>query len=276
MTSAEPLKIVILIPARYHSSRFPGKPLAQINGKSMIERVYQNATDSTFDTFVVTDDNQIEKHVLNFGGKVLRVDDDVCCGTDRIHLSYQRFLKNSKSSTNNKNINYSLIINLQGDEPLLTGSLLKKLGYWHLNSNYHIATLVKRHSLASTHDHDNDKYLNPNVVKAIFIADDNNTKKDTEGGYCPYFSRSPIPHNTTCDTNLNWYQHIGVYSYLPQALETFVQTKPTQLEQMERLEQLRALSLNMRIGALATEANLIGVDIPEDIIKVENELKKHD
>ncbi|MBF0297137.1 MAG: 3-deoxy-manno-octulosonate cytidylyltransferase [Oligoflexia bacterium] len=276
-------KIVILIPARYQSSRFPGKPLATIAGKSMINIVYNNAISSSFDTYVVTDNNLIEEHVLSFGGKVLRVDDEVNCGTDRIHLAYSRFL--NKSESNNCS-SYSLIINLQGDEPLLKGSELKALGEWHLNSKYDITTLVKRHTFSVTTPATpttpqlREKYLGPNVVKAVFVADNLNSSK---AGRCLYFSRSPIPHLPLSDNNnetdknnenLIWHQHVGIYSYRPHILETFVKSNATYLEQVEKLEQLRALSIGMNIGALVTENELISVDTPEDIIKVEKLFKK--
>ena len=254
-------RALILIPARYASTRFPGKPLAMIAGKSMIERVYQScaeltlsSTDSNIknlaiEVAVVTDDHRIEEHVKGFGGNVIRIDDDVPSGTERIYLAYQR---------NFKDQDFDFIINVQGDEPLLKGGdLLDLLDFHLLHPEYHIATLVRKME-------DFSDFSDPNRVKAVYNKAD---------GHCLYFSRSPVPYARDKSDLKHWFLHIGVYSYKAQALEAFCSLDEGELEKIERLEQLRALGAGMRIGASTIDHELIGVDTPEDILKVEGVLK---
>ncbi len=241
--------VQILIPARFQSSRFPGKPLAQISGKSMIERVYQNCAESGFAAAVVTDDDRIEQAVKAFGGKVFRVDDDVPSGSERIALCYERYLAVNKPD---------LVINVQGDEPLLKGDVLKELADFHLKSNFEITTLIRERQ-ASEED-----FKNPNVVKAVW------SQKSKQ---CLYFSRGSLPFDRDQKNQHPWYQHIGVYSYRPSALSAFVKMPLATLEDLEKLEQLRALENEMKIGAILTTQKLIGVDVPHDIQKVEGALR---
>ncbi len=242
--------VVILIPARYASSRFPGKPLTMISGKTMIQRVYQNCLDSGFETAVVTDNEEIERVVKSFGGKVLRVDDDVPSGSERIALAYERFLAESKPS---------LVINVQGDEPLLKGSVLKELAEFHLKSDFEIGTLLRERNSSD------EDFKNPNVVKAIWSQ---------VSQQCLYFSRQSLPYDRDGGKSYSWYQHIGVYSYKPSALSAFVKLPMARLEDLEKLEQLRALENKMRIGAILTTQKLMGVDVPEDVKKVEGALNE--
>ncbi|WP_408097239.1 3-deoxy-manno-octulosonate cytidylyltransferase [Peredibacter sp. HCB2-198] len=240
--------VVILIPARFASSRFPGKPLALIAGKSMIQRVYENCFASGFETAVVTDHDGIEKHVKEFGGKVLRIDDDVPSGSERIALAYERYLKEK---------NPDLVINVQGDEPLLKGDVLKELAEFHMKSDYEITTLIRERSVKD------EDFKNPNVVKAVWSSISNQ---------CFYFSRQSLPYDRDGGREYPWYQHIGVYSYRPKALTSFVKLPMSRLEDLEKLEQLRGLENGMRIGAVLTTQKLIGVDVPEDVKKVEGVL----
>lgn len=240
---------VVLIPARYQSSRFPGKPLAPIAGKSMIERVYTQAARSGFESYVVTDDGRIEEHVKSFGGKVLRVDDDVPSGSERIALAYQRFLK-SKAGV-------EFVVNVQGDEPLLNGEVLKELVSFHQNSTFDVTTLVRPRSRSEA------DWTNPNVVKAVLGL----------AGRCSYFSRASVPFERDGAT-APWHQHIGVYCYRVKALEAFVRLPVSPLENLEKLEQLRGLENGLSFGALATGQRLIGVDTPEDIKRVEEALRE--
>lgn len=241
-------RVVILIPARFASSRFPGKPLAKILGISMVERVFMNCKESGFPTYVVTDNQDIEKHVNDFGGNVLRVDDDVPSGSERIALAYERHLQSEKPE---------LVINVQGDEPLLKGDVLKELAEFHLGSDFEIATLLRERSVKE------EDFSNPNVVKAVYA---------TVSKQCLYFSRQSLPFNRDGGRDYSWYHHIGVYSYLPLALKAFVKLPPALLEDLEKLEQLRALENQMKIGAILTKQKLIGVDVPEDVKKVEGAL----
>lgn len=266
-------RALILIPARYASSRFPGKPLAMIAGKSMIQRVYEscsllrdslrNPTNNNIsnnkaensirnlfvEVAVVTDDERIEKHVGDFGGKVIRIDDDVPSGTERIHLAYKRFFSQE---------NFDFIINVQGDEPLLLGNdLLELLGFHLQHPNYAITTLIRKMD-------DFSNFEDPNRVKAVYNSAD---------GHCLYFSRSPVPYCREQGELKSWYLHIGVYCYKTQSLETFCCLGEGELEKIERLEQLRALGAGMAIGATVINHELIGVDTPEDIKRVEGVLK---
>lgn len=243
-------KALVLIPARYQSSRFPGKPLVPLLGQSLISRVYQNMQLKTssdgeedevaLDVWVVTDDDRIEKHLQGLGAQVCRVDDNVVSGSERIALSFKRYFKKS---------DYKLVINVQGDEPLLTSQEVIRLAQFHLKNKFDIATIYR------TVSGDLD---NPNRVKAV-VGDN---------GRCLYFSRAQVPSGEG-----NWKQHIGIYSYLPDALEKFASLPPSKLELREMLEQLRALEAGMTIGAIETTLELIGVDTPHDINVVEGVLR---
>ena len=243
-------KFTILIPARYESSRFLGKPLATILGESMISRVYRNCESSGAKVYVVTDDSRIENHVLDFEGNVLRIDDDVKSGSERVFLAYERFLREK---------GYEYVINVQGDEPLLDGSELNRLFDFHKDSKFDITTIVKRKKIDSD-------FTNPDRVKAAF-------SKAT--GKCHYFSRASIPfHQEVTDSNEgHWFLHIGVYCYKVDKLEQFFRSGKSYFENCEKLEQLRALDNNMSIGAIETKLDLMGVDVPEDIKKLEGVLK---
>jgi 3-deoxy-manno-octulosonate cytidylyltransferase (CMP-KDO synthetase) len=255
-------RVLILIPARFKSTRFPGKPLAPILGISMIERVFVNTSQAQasgfhFDTFVVTDDARIEVHVKSFSENVLRVDDEVISGSLRIALAYERFFKA-------KNNEYDLIINVQGDEPLLNSADLVRLASFHFESSFDIATLVKKQK-----GFDKD-FLDPNKVKVAMSELD---------GRAFYFSRASIPYKRDSadvtpidEKNDYWFYHIGVYSYRPEALIEFANHKETRLENLEKLEQLRALEIGLTIGARETESTIMGVDTPADIKKVEEVL----
>jgi 3-deoxy-manno-octulosonate cytidylyltransferase (CMP-KDO synthetase) len=236
-------KICILIPARYQSSRFPGKPLALIKGVSMIRRVLDNSELSGYPSFVVTDDERIESHLHEFGGKVLRVDDDVPSGTQRIGLAYERYLKAQ---------GVDMVVNVQGDEPLLPGRVLSDLIDFHCAHHFDVTTLVVRRerSAASWND--------PNVVKAV-VGQNNE---------CLYFSRSSVPYDRD-GREKSWLQHVGVYCYSAQALERFCAGSETLLSQIEQLEQLKGMEFGLKYGALEVKLDLVGVDRPEDIKRVE-------
>lgn len=247
--------VLILIPARFASSRFPGKPLAMIKGQSMIQRVLTNCLearhpDYQFEAFVVTDDDRIENHVKTFSPNVVRVDDDVISGTLRIELAYERYFKAK---------GFDLIINVQGDEPLLGGQELVGLAEFHLKSPFDITTLVKK--LPGF----DQVFQDPNKVKVAMSE---------ETGRAFYFSRSPIPYKReqSASDQDYWFLHIGVYSYKPAALFQFSKAPESRLEYLEKLEQLRALEIGLSIGAYPTTSTIMGVDHPEDIKKVEEVL----
>lgn len=238
-------KFLVLIPARYNSSRFPGKPLAKIKDKPMIQYVYENCKEAGIDSFVVTDDERIEKAVKEFGGNVVRVDDEVETGSERIALAYERFFKN-----------YDYIINVQGDEPLLISSEIERIKKFHLNNDFDITTAVKKRRNIE------EDFTNKNIVKCVFSEVSNQ---------CLYFSRESIPYGREQKV-IDWYQHIGIYSYKAKSLKKFVKLPISTLEATEKLEQLRALENGMTIGAMLTDLNLIGVDDPQDILKIEGVL----
>lgn len=235
-------KAVVLIPARYQSSRFPGKPLADIDGQSMIERVYHKASESGLKVCVVTDDDRIESHLIEKKLNVVRVDDDVPSGTERIALAFDRFFANE---------GYEYIVNFQGDEPLFPGAELKRILNFHLNTKFDIATFVRQRNQSE------QDFKNPNVVKAILGANEQ----------CFYFTRASAPFNRTQEDAL-WWQHLGVYCYSAESLKKFVACKLSRLENWEKLEQLRALENGLTLGALETTHTSLGVDTPEDLAKV--------
>lgn len=249
-------RVLILIPARFASTRFPGKPLALIGGISMIQRVQQNCSQAQspgfeFSSYVVTDDQKVEDHVKTFSSNVVRVDDDVISGTLRIQLAYERFFQKD---------NYDLVINVQGDEPLLDASDLVRLAQFHLSGPFDIGTLVKKQFGFS------GDFQDANKVKVAMSE---------ATGAAFYFSRASIPYKRDTLSNPEndyWFLHIGVYSYKPRALNLFSKNPETRLENLEKLEQLRALEIGLTIGALATVSTVIGVDVPLDIIKVEEVL----
>jgi 3-deoxy-manno-octulosonate cytidylyltransferase (CMP-KDO synthetase) len=173
------------------------------------------------------------------------VDDDVPSGSERIALAYQRFLERE---------NAQLVINVQGDEPLLKGEVLKELAQFHLNSSFAITTLLRERRSGE------EDFKNPNVVKAVW---------SDQSKQCFYFSRQSLPYDRDGGKDFAWYQHIGVYSYRPEALLKFVKLPVSRLEDLEKLEQLRALENGYSIGAILTTQKLIGVDVPDDIKKVE-------
>ncbi len=210
----------------------------------MIERVYKNMLASGFDTAVVTDNDKIEAHLKERKINYHRVDDNVISGSERIALALERFYEPDE---------YDVVINVQGDEPLLKKDSIKELAEFHANSHFDIATIIR------PRNNDHEDFNNPNIVKAVYFQ---------ETGACPYFSRSGIPNNQRSE-NKKWFQHIGVYSYRPKALRDFTKTKPGIIESQESLEQLRALELGLSIGAIEKDIDLIGVDIPSDIAKVE-------
>lgn len=248
--------VLILIPARFASSRFPGKPLAIIAGKTMISRVLENCSKTShpeiaFHAYVVTDSKEVEEHVRTISDKVVRVDDDVISGTLRIELAYNRFFKDK---------NYDLVINVQGDEPLLEGSDLARLAEFHLNKPYDITTLVKKQMGFGS------VFQDANKVKVAMSE---------LTGAAFYFSRAGIPFkrdSSVDEKNDYWFLHIGVYSYRPSALGRFAVGSVSRLEDLEKLEQLRALEMGMTIGALETNSIVMGVDHPSDVLKVEEVL----
>lgn len=239
------IKIAALIPARYDSSRFPAKALAKINNKAMIVRVMEAVEKSQLidQVYVATDDQRIKKEVEAAGGQALMTSREHQCGTDRIAEAAQK-------------IDAELIVNVQGDEPLITAKVIEKAIKPFLSDKELKLSTLKRKVTA-------EKAQNPDLVKVITDKND----------YAIYFSRSLIPYyRDHKKLNKEYFQHIGLYVYRKDFLLKFAEMEATPLEKAESLEQLRALENGYQIKVVETEANLIGVDRREDIAAVEKEL----
>ena len=237
------MKILGLIPARYASTRFPAKPLADIAGKSMIQRVYGQAQKSkTLNKVVVaTDHAEIFKHVEQFGGAVCMTKESHVSGTDRC---YEAMTQQEEQ--------YDYVINIQGDEPFIRPEQIDLLGEL-LNGVTEIATLIKLIENA-------DQLFNPNVVKAVV----------NKYGEALYFSRSTIPHiRNTPDSDWmikhRFFKHIGMYAYRSDILEQLTKLPVSSLESAESLEQLRWLENGFNISTAETSIETIGIDTPADL-----------
>jgi 3-deoxy-manno-octulosonate cytidylyltransferase (CMP-KDO synthetase) len=231
-----------VIPVRFGATRFPGKPLAPILGRPMVQWVYEGARASKLLSRVViaTDDERIAAAARVFGADVIMTSPDCASGTDRAAEVA------SASSCD-------FVINIQGDEPLVRGEMLDGLVRGLVESGAPMATLMARvESLELLDD--------PHIVKVI--ADG--------GGYALYFSRSPLPHG--CSDY--FYQHIGIYGYRRDFLLGYKDLPPSRLERAEKLEQLRALENGRRIRLIEIPRPTLSVDAPADIIKVEQFLKR--
>lgn len=234
-----------LIPARYASSRFPGKPLAQINGKSMIERVYRRASEVLDDVIVATDDTRIFDAVTAFGGRVVMTSPDHRSGTDRCREAY---VKSGSEA--------DVIINIQGDEPFIAPQQIMLLQSCFDNPEVSIATLARRFDP----DRGFEALFDPNLVKVTF---DNN-------GKALYFSRSIIPYVRATEwkqwlRTTEFHTHIGMYAYRAEALEHITAMPQSSLELAESLEQLRWLQNGMNIAVAVTDTPTIGIDTPADL-----------
>jgi 3-deoxy-manno-octulosonate cytidylyltransferase (CMP-KDO synthetase) len=231
-----------IIPARYQSRRFPGKPLAPILGKPMIQWVYENAKKSSSleRLLVATDDKRIFKACQSFGADVIMTSPAHHSGTDRIAEAAQK-------------VDSSIIVNIQGDEPLLQPDMIDSLVKSLQEDNAPMATLVyKTTDLASLSDE--------NVVKVVF----------NRNGYALYFSRSPLPSHPQDF----FFRHIGIYAYKKNFLMNFPHLPVLFLEKSENLEQLRALENGYQLKVIETPFMISSVDNPGDIHKIEEILKK--
>jgi len=245
------LFILGVIPARFHSTRFPGKPLAIISGKPMIQHVYERALKASAinKLIVATDNERIKDVVEGFGGNVVMTDSTLPSGTDRV-------------AEVARGIDADIILNIQGDEPLVHPDMLNALSKpFFKDSKIVMTTLVS--SIKSQ-----DELDDPNVVKVVV-----NNKEEAI-----YFSRFPIPYPGKMghDKKITGYlKHIGLYGYRKDFLMLLTSLPPSSLEISERLEQLRVIENGFKIKTVKVEANTIGVDKPEDIKKVETFLKKN-
>jgi len=239
--TARPLHVVAVIPARYHSTRFPGKAIADLDGRPMIEHVYRRAASCAIvsDVIVATDDLRIATTVAGFGGNVRLTRSDHQTGTDRL-------------AEVALTLECDIVVNVQGDEPLIDPRAIAEVIVPFKDPSIQVTTLYRRID-------DPADLSNPNVVKVVL----------DRGGYALYFSRAPIPHAR--DPRGGWpplYKHIGLYAYRRSALLVIAALEPTPLERTEALEQLRALEHGIRIKAVETRYDTIGVDTPEDLEQV--------
>ena len=242
-------EFIVVIPARYASERLPGKPLRRIAGKVMLQHVYERGQESNArEVFIATDNQKIFDVAESFGASVCMTDDHHYSGTERIaQVSEQMNWPDSQ-----------VVINLQGDEPLMPASLINQCGALLDNSSADIATLAS--PLASIAD-----YQNPNVVKVIIDIDSN----------ALYFSRSSIPYSRREKTNKLAVQtamhHHGIYAYRCAALRKIVVSERSTLEICEQLEQLRALSIGLKIKvARALSRPPPSVDTEQDLAQIES------
>ena len=240
------MEVVALIPARYGSTRFPGKPLALLRGKPMIQHVYEQTclVRGLARVIVATDDERIAGAVRSIGGEVAMTRADHPTGTDRLAEVAQR-------------LSADVIVNVQGDLPFFPPSMVEDAMTALARASSAVMSTVK------TPIYDLPEWQNINVVKVV---------TDHEG-YALYFSRSSIPyvrdHIPTSNHQLLGYRHIGLYVYRRDFLFTFTRLPRTALEQLEQLEQLRALEWGYRIIVSETERPTVEVDTPEDLRRAE-------
>ncbi len=245
-----------VIPARYASSRFPGKPLVDIHGKSMIQRVYEQSLKSSIldDLIVATDDSKIEKHVKSFGGNVILTSDKHLSGTDRCTEVAQK--KHWFDPASAKDV----LINIQGDEPFLNPGQIDVFRTVFKNKEVQIATLVRMLK-------DPALIKKDSIIKVVF---DKNSK-------ALYFSRSPIPFVRDKKPD-EWpkshafYHHIGIYAFRLDVLQQISILKRSKLETAESLEQLRWMENGFSIHVEKTEHETISIDTPDDLRRLENNI----
>jgi 3-deoxy-manno-octulosonate cytidylyltransferase (CMP-KDO synthetase) len=239
------MSVIAVIPARYGSSRFPGKPLIDLKGKPMIQRVWEQAmkSRSVDRVLVATDDLRIKKVVESFGGIAIMTPRNCPSGTDRIAVAIRK-LRGSKAS---------IVVNVQGDEPLLPPAMIDQLVELLKKSQAPMATLSR-----ALNDH--SEYLNPNAVKLV-------TDRD---GRALYFSRSPIPMQRDASKAFppSVGLHIGIYAYRAGFLQSLAKLKPTPLELIEKLEQLRVLENGFSIVVGRTRLLSHAIDTPQDARRV--------
>ena len=241
------MKFISIIPARYASTRFPGKPLAMLGGKSVIQRVYEKVSGVIDETWVATDDERIFNAVESFGGKAVMTRNDHKSGTDRIEEAIEKI-----------GGDYDVVINVQGDEPFIQASQIKTVCECFDDPSTEIATLGKPFG------NDMDAINNPNSPKIVV------DKK----GYAMYFSRSVIPfvrgkESKEWPLSYPFLKHIGLYAYRRNVLAEVTRLPQGELEKAESLEQLRWLENGYRIKVGLTDVETVGIDTPEDLARAE-------
>jgi 3-deoxy-manno-octulosonate cytidylyltransferase (CMP-KDO synthetase) len=248
------LKFIAIIPARYASTRFPGKPLALLGGKPVIQRVYERVTSVISSAVVATDDERIYDAVKSFGGNVVMTSPNHKSGTDRCWEAYQK-----------QGEEYDVVINVQGDEPFIAQSQLQAIMACFEDEATDIATLVK----PFTEEDGIEALENPNSPKVVF----------DKQSRAIYFSRSVIPYLRGVEREEwlkkhTYYKHIGMYAFRADVLRQVTSLEQSPLELAESLEQLRWLENGYKIGVGISDVETVGIDTPEDLQKAEEFLKK--
>ncbi len=248
------LKVIAIIPARYASSRFPGKPLAKIGGIEMIVRVCRQVEKAGVEVLVATDSEAIKECVEQAGYRAVMTSEHHRTGTDRVREAYDK-----------SGFEADVIVNVQGDEPFIDPSQIKSLIECFKNADTDIATLSRRFNPARGFE----ALFDPNLVKLVTGLD----------GRALYFSRSIIPYVRGVDWQ-KWLEttdfktHVGVYAYRPEVLRAISELPQSQLEKAESLEQLRWLENGYLIKVAETSAPTIGIDTPADLEEAEKYLKE--
>ncbi len=245
------MKFIAIIPARYASTRFPGKPLAMLGGKPVIQRVYEQAISVLGEAYVATDDERIFKTVTDFGGKAVMTRTDHKSGTDRIEEAVEKLATDA-----------DVIINIQGDEPFVQASQLQALMQLFDDPETQIGTLGKTFENMEAVD-------NPNSPKIVC----------DRRGFALYFSRSVIPHvrgkeRAEWIEHFPYLKHLGLYAYRREVLREVTQLPQTPLELAESLEQLRWLENGYRIRVGLTDVETVGIDTPADLERAEEFLRQ--
>ncbi len=244
------MKVTAIIPSRYESKRFPGKPLVDIQGKTMIQRVYEQAekSDLVDAVYVATDSDEIYTSVQGFGGNVVMTSETCSSGTDRV----------AEAARTLGLAEHDVIVNVQGDQPVLQSECLNDLiQLFHLRPELEMGTLAYGLS-------DEKEINDPNNVKVIFDGDK----------FAIYFSRARIPFDRDRGNTVQYYKHLGIYAYSYPFLQEFTTLPQSRLENIERLEQLRVLESGHRIQVAVTVYNSPSVDDPADITKIMEILKE--
>lgn len=254
------MKFMAIIPARYASTRYPGKPLAILGGKTVIQRVYEQVKSVLNDVYVATDDERIYHAVTEFGGKAVMTRADHKSGTDRIEEAAEKIEESGKWNEESDNV---VVINVQGDEPFIQPSQIETLMHLFDAPETQIGTLGKPFESIEAIE-------NPNSPK---IVTDNR-------GFALYFSRSVIPYIRGKERD-SWFgeypflKHLGIYAYRREVLAEVTKLPMSSLEKAESLEQLRWLQNGYRIRVGLTDIETVGIDTPEDLTRAEEFLLKH-
>ncbi len=235
-------KALAIIPARFHSTRFPGKPLAQFMGKPLIQHVWERVSkaEKIERVTIATDHQEILRRVIEFGGEGVLTSSFHRSGTERVAEVARK-------------MDYEIVVNVQGDEPMIEPSLIDEIVETLRNHNVPMASVYEIWDSA-------EEFFNPNVVKVVLDKDD----------FGIYFSRSPIPYSKEIKF---FFRHVGIYGYKKETLLKLVDLPPSPLEVKENLEQLRAVENGIRIKMIKSLKKSMGIDTPEDLKKVEELIK---